>query len=67
MHKCKPATGCVRFSAVAIAMAAALDIEENGVGPNVLGMTGTACATGRLMTALRSNMSVVSPWNVRRY
>jgi len=45
-----------------MAKAAALDIDENGVGPNVLGMTGTVCAIVRLI-ALRSNTSVVSPWN----
>jgi len=66
MNAQAPATGCVRFSAVAIATAAAFDIEENGVGPNVLGTTGTVCSNVRL-TVLRSNTSVVSPRAVRRY
>ena len=55
----------MRFSAEAIAMAAVLDTDENGVGPNVLGMTGTVCATVRLI-ALRSNTSVVSPCSASR-
>jgi len=48
LNRCLPATGCVRFIADAMATAAALDIEENGVGPNVVGTNGTVCTTVRL-------------------